>query len=207
MTTETSMPDTNKNSYIPRLRFAGHTEEFSKRKPKELSSIKTGKLDANAMIPNGKYDFYTSGITKYKIDKAAFVGPAITIAGNGASVGYMHFADGKFNAYQRIYVLDNFSANRKYLFYETGKSLPNKIHYEISAGNIPYIVLDILSELTVYIPSIEEQQKTELISPPSTISSPFTSVNSTSSSGSSSRCFKNCFVHQTNSQNAQNKAF
>ena len=44
--------------------------------------------------------FFTSGIKKYKIDHYAFLGPALTIAGNGATVGYMHYADGFFNAYQ-----------------------------------------------------------------------------------------------------------
>ena len=48
--------------------------------------ITTGKLDANAMVQDGQFDFYTSGIDVYKIDKAAFEGPVITIAGNGTSV-------------------------------------------------------------------------------------------------------------------------
>ena len=48
--------------------------------------ITTGKLDANAMVQDGQFDFYTSGIDVYKIDKSAFEGPVITIAGNGASV-------------------------------------------------------------------------------------------------------------------------
>ena len=56
----------------------------------KIAKITTGKLDANAMVKNGKYDFYTSGIKKFKINTAAFEGPAITIAGNGATVGYMH---------------------------------------------------------------------------------------------------------------------
>jgi len=48
--------------------------------------ITTGKLDANAMVQDEQFDFYTSGIDVYKIDKATFEGPVITIAGNGASV-------------------------------------------------------------------------------------------------------------------------
>jgi len=81
-----------------------------------LTKITTGKLDANALVENGEYDFYTSGIQKYKIDIPAFEGPAITIAGNGATVGYIHLADGKFNAYQRSYVLREFLADRQFLF-------------------------------------------------------------------------------------------
>ena len=121
---------------------------------KELAHISTGKLDANAMIKNGKYDFYTSGIKKYKTDTFKFNGPAITIAGNGATVGFMHIADGKFNAYQRTYVLFKLKCNRTFLFYEIQEKLPAKIHSESRTGNIPYIVKEMLTDLEIEIPSI-----------------------------------------------------
>ena len=111
------------------------------------------------MKEDGEYDFYTSGIQKYKIDVPAFEGPAITIAGNGATVGYMHLADGKFNAYQRTYVLSEFEADRQYLFYEIGNKLPKKISQEARAGNIPYIVMDMLTDLLIMIPEETEQKQ------------------------------------------------
>ncbi|WP_223168916.1 restriction endonuclease subunit S [Neisseria sp. RH3002v2g] len=123
----------------------------------KLCTITTGKLDANAMTENGRYDFFTSGIKKYKIDYYAFIGPAITIAGNGATIGYMHYADGYFNAYQRTYVLTGIQANRNFIFSEINQKLQNKIKQESRAGNIPYIVLDMLTELSIDIPTIEEQ--------------------------------------------------
>lgn len=122
-----------------------------------LCEITTGKLDANAMVENGKFDFYTSGIKKYKINVPAFEGPAITIAGNGATVGYMHYADGKFNAYQRTYVLNKFTVDRSYLFLEIGKELPIKIQQEARTGNIPYIVMEMLTNLDIDLPNISEQ--------------------------------------------------
>ena len=125
----------------------------------EFCQITTGKLDANAMVENGKYDFFTSGIKKYKIDHYAFTGPAITIAGNGATVGYMHYADGHFNAYQRTYVLTLLEAERSFLFQSIGKTLPKKIQQESRTGNIPYIVMDMLTDLFINIPTFAEQQK------------------------------------------------
>nr|WP_280892822.1 restriction endonuclease subunit S [Lactococcus lactis] len=80
---------------VPELRFAGFADDWEERKLGDITKISTGKLDANAMVENGKYDFYTSGIKKYRIDVAAFEGPSITIAGNGATVGYMHLADNR----------------------------------------------------------------------------------------------------------------
>lgn len=145
-------------SRIPEIRFKGYTGEWEQRKLGEICEITTGRLDANAMVPDGAYDFYTSGIAKYKIDVPAFSGPAITIAGNGATVGFMHLADGLFNAYQRTYVLSNFAADRHYLFYEIGNRLPVKIAQEARTGNIPYIVMDMLTDLKLYIPSSDEQK-------------------------------------------------
>ena len=142
---------------IPEIRFKGFEGEWECRKLGELCTITTGKLDANAMTENGRYDFFTSGIKKYKIDHYAFIGPAITIAGNGATIGYMHYADGYFNAYQRTYVLTGIQANRNFIFSEINQKLQNKIKQESRAGNIPYIVLDMLTELSIDIPTIEEQ--------------------------------------------------
>ena len=143
----------------PKKRFEGFTEPWKEEYLGNLSSVTTGALDANAMNPTGKYDFYTSGIQKYRIDTPAFEGPAITIAGNGATVGYMHLADGKFNAYQRTYVLTQFYAVREFIYLEIGRKLPVKIRQEARMGNIPYIVMDMLVDLTISLPSYEEQKE------------------------------------------------
>ena len=145
---------------VPELRFKGFTDDWEERKLGDITKISTGKLDANAMVENGKYDFYTSGIKKYRTDVAAFEGPSITIAGNGATVGYMHLADNKFNAYQRTYVLQEFLVDRSFIFSEIGNKLPKKIKQEARTGNIPYIVMDMLTELKLSIPqNNSEQQK------------------------------------------------
>ena len=146
------------NDY-PKIRFRGFTNVWEQRRLEKMAKITTGKLDANAMVKNGKYDFYTSGIKKFKINTAAFEGPAITIAGNGATVGYMHLADGKFNAYQRTYVLNQFTVNRLFLFYSVKKVLPRSIYQSARTGNIPYIVLNMITDLKVNVPKEKEQKK------------------------------------------------
>ena len=146
-----------KKSDAPAIRFKGFSDAWEQRKLGELCNITTGKLDANAMVSDGQYDFYTSGIDVFKIDVAAFEGPAITIAGNGASVGYMHLADGKFNAYQRTYVLTDFLADRQFLNVAIGNELPDKIQEEVRGSGIPYIVLNMLTDLAIPFPSHEEQ--------------------------------------------------
>ena len=74
-------------------------------------------------------------------------------------MGYMHLADGLFNAYQRTYVLSDFSADRQYLYSEIGRELPKKIAAEARTGNIPYIVMNMLTDLEISVPIAEEQQK------------------------------------------------
>ena len=73
-----------------------------------LCNIVTGRLDANAQTANGEYAFFTCGREVYKTDTYAFDGDAILLGGNNASGDYkMHRYFGKFNAYQRVYVISN----------------------------------------------------------------------------------------------------
>ena len=146
-------------SHIPQIRFKGFNETWEQCKLGDLTNITTGKLDANAMDVDGKYDFYTSGVQKYRINSYSFDGPAITIAGNGATVGHMYLANGKFDAYQRTYVLTEFRADRKFIYYSVGKALPKKIFEEARKGNIPYIVMDMLTDLYLKTPEKTEQDK------------------------------------------------
>ena len=77
----------------------------------DICHITTGKLDANAQVDNGIYPFFTCAEQSYKIDNFAFDTEALLISGNGANLGYINYYKGKFNAYQRTYVLDLFSEN------------------------------------------------------------------------------------------------
>lgn len=133
--------------------------EWEEKTLGEVVSITTGKLNANEMVDGGQFDFYTSGVDVFKIDKAAFNGPAITVAGNGANVGCLHLADGKFNAYQRTYVLQDFLACREYIYAAIEVKLPNVIKKYKRGSAIPYIVMDMLADLKIPLPCMEEQQR------------------------------------------------
>lgn len=122
--------------------------------------IKTGKLDANAMVKNGKYRFYTCAKDYYKIDDYAFDTEALLVSGNGANVGYVHYYKGKFNAYQRTYVLDNFSTDIFLIKYVLDRFLRKRIFEEKCDGNTPYIKMDTLTDMPLCLPkTIEEQKK------------------------------------------------
>ena len=69
-------------------------------------TFKTGKLNSNAAVDNGKYPFFTCSSETYKTDTYAFDGKAVLLAGNNASAIYpLKYFEGKFDAYQRTYVI------------------------------------------------------------------------------------------------------
>lgn len=133
--------------------------DWEEKRLGDISSIKTGKLDANAMVENGEYRFYTCAKDYYYIDRYAYDTDALLVSGNGANVGYIHHYKGKFNAYQRTYILDKFAENIVYVKYFMERYLPKRILDEKNDGNTPYIVLSTLTDMPIQLPSIEEQTK------------------------------------------------
>lgn len=100
----------NNNKIIVELEFilSSKYHELVARNTTEIPlsnciELYTGKLDANAAEENGKYPFFTCGITPEKINTYAFDCEAIIIAGNGNF--NVKYYNGKFNAYQRTYVI------------------------------------------------------------------------------------------------------
>ena len=123
----------------------------------DICQITTGKLDANAQVDNGIYPFFTCAEQPFKIDSFAFDTEALLISGNGANLGYINYYHGKFNAYQRTYVLDTFSENIQYIKWALKVLLPKRIAIEKSSSNTPYIVLSTLSDLRLPIPNKSNQ--------------------------------------------------
>ena len=125
----------------------------------DISKITTGKLDANAQVENGQYPFFTCAERPFNIDSYAFDTEALLISGNGANLGYINYYKGKFNAYQRTYVLDHFSVNIQYLKWALKVLLPQRIAIEKSSSNTPYIVLSTLADLKIPILNISKQNR------------------------------------------------
>lgn len=126
-----------------------------------LCCIKTGKLDANAMVDGGKYPFYTCNATPYRIDTYSFDTEAILVSGNGSQIGHINYYNGKFDAYQRTYVLSEFddSVNVFFLFYWCRAFLKEYILKNVKAGSVPYITLPILQKFVVAIPPLPVQEE------------------------------------------------
>src|SRR5690554_1484971 len=103
--------------------------------------ITTGKLNANAMEDNGIYPFFTCNEKPYKINNYAFDLEAILISGNGSQVGHLNYYKGKFNAYQRTYVVGKFTETVyiMYVFHYLNFMLKGYIELNSRKGSVPYI--------------------------------------------------------------------
>ncbi|MFP6030443.1 restriction endonuclease subunit S [Helicobacter pylori] len=140
-----------------RKRLKGFNQNWQRVRLGDICEITTGSLDANEMVHYGKYRFYTCAKEYYFIDKYAFDTEAILISGNGAYVGYVHYYKGKFNAYQRTYVLDNFSEHIMFVKYFLTMFLQSHIQTNKNEGNTPYIVMATLKDFEILLPPLNEQ--------------------------------------------------
>ena len=139
------------------------TEVEWKLLKKVCNFISTGKLNANAMDENGIYPFFTCNEKPYKINNYAFDMEAILISGNGSQVGHLNYFKGKFNAYQRTYVIGEFDNNTlaMYLYHYLNFKLRDYITINSKKGSVPYITLPMLEKFEIPIPPLSVQ--TEIV--------------------------------------------
>ena len=128
----------------------------------EIAKFKTGKLNSNASKNEGRYPFFTCAPEPLKIDTYAFDTKAIILAGNNAEGNFhIQYFEGKFNAYQRTYVIetiDDTIVDIRYLFYALKMCLK---HFKlISQGTATkFLTAKILNAFELPIPEIDLQQK------------------------------------------------
>lgn len=124
------------------------------------NSIKTGKLNANAMDSNGLYPFFTCDANPTTINNYAFDTEAIIVTGNGSQVGHINYYKGKFNAYQRTYVLSDFvEVNIFFALHYFKGYLKDYIMANSKKGSIPYITLPMLQSFEIPLPPLPIQQE------------------------------------------------
>lgn len=120
----------------------------------------TGKLDSNAMVENGKYPFFTCAKEVFRIDKYAFDQEALLLAGNNAAGKYdVKYYKGKFNAYQRTYVL---GLKKEWSYQLFRYQLEDKLEYlqhQSLGGLTKYLTLKILGELEFIVPPLDLQNQ------------------------------------------------
>jgi type I restriction enzyme S subunit len=128
----------------------------------DLVNITTGKLDANAAVEEGQYPFFTCSREVFTIDNYAFNCEAILLAGNNAvgDFNVKHYK-GKFNAYQRTYVITVNGENRvlyRFLYFQMLKSLKKFKSQSVGTGT-KFLKLEMIKNMLIALPSVAEQER------------------------------------------------
>ncbi|MCU4764621.1 restriction endonuclease subunit S [Bacillus cereus] len=125
----------------------------------DLVKIQTGKLDANASVSDGDYPFFTCSKEALRIDNYSYECECVLVAGNGdLNVKYY---DGKFDAYQRTYIMESDDKNIldvKYLYYFM-ETYIHKLREQSIGGVIKYIKLGNLTDAKIPLPDLKTQKK------------------------------------------------
>lgn len=125
----------------------------------EVCEIETGRLNANAHEENGLYPFFTTAKEISRINTFKWDTEALLIAGN-ANVGDIKHYIGRFNAYQRTYVLKDFkNISVRYLYHYISGYLKPYLEINKNASAMTYIVLSVLKNFQIPLPPLPVQQK------------------------------------------------
>ncbi len=156
------MSKQKKKALVPTLRFPEFRDagEWDVKELGGLCKIQTGKKDANEGAENGLYPFFTCAEKHIYSNSYSFNAEAILVAGN-ANVGQTKYYNGKFEAYQRTYVLTNFSGiDVAYLYTLLSANLRSALLSQVQSSAMSYIKLPMLQEYGLLIPpAFKEQQK------------------------------------------------
>lgn len=125
----------------------------------DLCRIRTGKKDVNQGNPEGQFPFFTCAAEHTYSDSFSFDTEALLIAGNG-NVGQVSYYKGKFEAYQRTYVISNFAdVLPRYLFLILDGKLKETVSKQKLGNTMPYIKVGMLADFPVPVPPLFEQHR------------------------------------------------
>jgi len=138
-------------------RLPGFSGVWEVKRLGDVCRITTGKKDVNEGNPSGQYPFFTCARANTYSDSYSFDGEAILIAGNG-EVGNLNYYNGKFEAYQRTYVLQSFVANLSFLWHQLSAFLVASLGIGTIGSSIPYIKMENLVGFEFHTPMNEGEQ-------------------------------------------------
>jgi type I restriction enzyme, S subunit len=128
----------------------------------EICSMTTGKLDSNAAVKDGEYPFFTCAQETFQINTYAFDTEAVLLGGNNANgIFPLKYYSGKFNAYQRTYILETRDSNvllTRYLYYALMPALGHFRNASIGAAT-QYLTKPILDNFRIRLLDISTQRK------------------------------------------------
>ena len=144
------------------LRFPGHEntniidgvpEGWEKKKVGDITPIITGKKDANFGTPDGEYPFFTCSQEPIKAPSFSFDSAAVLLAGNGDFNVKLY--RGRFEAYQRTYVLSPYIDSHLYLLFYTISANMTKLAAGSSGSTIKFLTKGMIDGINLNVPNDE----------------------------------------------------
>ena len=124
-----------------------------------IADIRTGRKDANYGNEDGEYYFFTCASEPIRCDDYSYDCKAILLAGNG-DIGNIFIYEGKFEAYQRTYIVEaKENIITEYLYYYFKYRWVDYNNDKMFGTAIPYIRLGNLNEFEIPVPPLSEQQR------------------------------------------------
>jgi type I restriction enzyme, S subunit len=128
----------------------------------EVATFKTGKLDSNAAVENGAYPFFTCSRDTFRTNTYSFDDEVVLLAGNNANGIYpLKYFKGKFDAYQRTYVIrpiDESRLDTRFLYFALRPQLDHL--RSVSTGSATkFLTMGLLSNLELPLPDLITQRK------------------------------------------------
>jgi type I restriction enzyme S subunit len=128
----------------------------------ELVAFKTGKLDSNAAVPNGAYPFFTCSQETLRTGSYSFDTECVLLAGNNANgIFPLKYFRGKFDAYQRTYVVTPRDPDRlmtRFLYYALRPKLSEFRSVSTGAAT-KFLTLTILNQTEIQVPPLRVQRR------------------------------------------------
>lgn len=128
----------------------------------ELVDFRTGKLDSNAAVVNGRYPFFTCSQETLRTNSFSFDTECVLLAGNNANgVFSLKYFRGKFDAYQRTYIVTTRTQSQlitQFLYYALRPKLSELRNISTGAAT-KFLTLTILNNTEIQIPPLPIQKR------------------------------------------------
>lgn len=125
----------------------------------DIANIKTGSKNNQDKTNDGKYPFFVRSKNIEKINTYSYDCEAIAIPGEGNIGEIFHYINGKFDAHQRVYVINNFSdiCMGKYIYFQLKSNFGRYAMQNTVKATVDSLRLPTFKEFQITLPSKQEQ--------------------------------------------------
>lgn len=136
-------------------------QNWSTKRLRFVCDVTTGSRDTINATEDGAYPFYVRSQEVARIDTYSADCEAVLTAGDGAGVGKVyHYANGKFDFHQRVYMMHNFRHVRGKFFFHYLSSLFAAVALDGGAkSTVDSLRMPVFKNFQITVPSLEEQDQ------------------------------------------------